>query len=265
MKRLTTNKALWLVAVVIFCAAISLSIATAEDKKYVPDPQITSQISANPDIIYEKLIESMNTLLDNPASLTIDLTPYDQEASSLGRFRKVVVKTSRGKIDNLFLHQADIEFEDVQLDTTKLLKEEKIDPVSMKNINMDVRIKQTDLNQFLDEKSKSIKVNRPKIVIQKDSMELSGSTKYGMVKVEFWARGKLSVKKDTREIWFHSQTMKVNRMTMPRSFVGMIIRKINPVLNLEKFPFKLNLDEINLTPGEMHFTSHRKGTSSVKN
>lgn len=254
-----TDRFLRLVSVMIFFPFfLSYSPVMASNASYTPDPVITEQIASNPGIIEEKLILSMNKLLENPASLSILLTPYDAESTSLGRFKKVNVHTFRGKVDNLTLHQADIEFEDVQLDTRKLLLEEKIDPVSMSNINMDVRIRQADLNQFLDSKSKSIKVNNPRIELYPNAMELSGSTKYGMVKVEFWGTGSLSIK-DQKEIWFHASKMKVNRLTMPRSFVGMIVKKINPVLNLEKFPFKLNLGSIEITKGEMHFTSSRKG------
>lgn len=231
----------------------------ANNASYTPDPDITARIASNPSIIEEKLVSSMNKILDNPASLSIILTPGSAEDTSLGKFKKVVVHTAQGKIDNLTLHRADIEFEDVQLDTRKLLEEEKIDPVSMSNINMDVLVKETDLNAFLEAKSKSIKVDRPRIKLTPGIMELSGSAKYGMVKVEFWATGELSVK-DSREIWFHARKMKVNRMAMPRSFIGMIVKKINPVLNLDKFPFKLNLDAIVLNNGEMHFTSFRKGS-----
>lgn len=237
------------------------SVAMANNASYTPIPEITAQIASNPQIIHEKLVSSMNKLLENPASLSITLTPYNDKETSLGKFQKVVVHTSRGKVDNLFLHQANIEFEDVQLDTTKLIIEEKIDPVVMSNINMDVIIKESDLNLFLDAKSKSIKVDHPKIVLNKGKMELSGSTKYGMVKVEFWATGGLEVK-DKREIWFHASRMKVNRMAMPRSFIGIIVKKINPVLNLDKFPFKLNLDAINISDNEMHFTSYRKGSKN---
>ncbi|EKD80899.1 MAG: hypothetical protein ACD_39C02103G0001 [uncultured bacterium] len=250
---------------VIFAAAIfvfSASTSGAEEKDYIPDPAITARIAENPQIIHEKLTSSMNKLLDNPATLTITITPYSEYGDKdciEGRFKKVVVHTSRGQVEKLFLHQADIEFEDVQLDTKKLLEEDKIDPVSMKNINMDVIIKETDMNSFLAAKSKDIKVSNPKIKLLPNIMELSGSTKYGMVKVEFWATGKLSVM-EGKEIHFHASRMKVNRMTMPRSFVGMIIKKINPVLNLDKFPFKLNLREIKITRGEMNFTSYRKGS-----
>jgi len=234
----------------------------AENGDYQPDPAITAKIAENPGIIHEKLTSSMNKLLDNPATLTIEITPYSEPGDkdcTEGRFKKVVVKTSRGQVEKLYLHKADIEFEDVQLDTKKLLEEDKIDPVSMKNINMDVIIKESDMNSFLDAKSRSIKVSNPRIKLLPDVMELSGITKYGMVRVDFWATGKLSVK-DGREIHFYASRMKVNRMTMPRSFVGMIVKKINPVLNLDKFPFKLNLKEIKITRGEMNFTSYRKGT-----
>lgn len=234
----------------------------AETNDYQPDPAITAKIAENPGIIHEKLTSAMNKLLDNPATLTIEITPYSEPGDkdcTEGRFKKVVVKTSRGQVEKLYLHQADIEFEDVQLDTKKLLEEDKIDPVSMKNINMDVIIKESDMNSFLDAKSKSIKVSDPRIKLLPDVMELSGITKYGMVRVDFWATGKLAVK-DGREIHFYASRMKVNRMTMPRSFVGMIVKKINPVLNLDKFPFKLNLKDIKITRGEMNFTSYREGT-----
>lgn len=237
-------------------------IARAGEKEYQSDPAITARIAENPGIIHEKLISAMNKLLDNPATLTIDITPYTEpgdEDCTEGRFKRVVVKTSRGQVEKLYLHRADIEFEDVQLDTKKLLEEDKIDPVSMKNINMDVIIKEADMNSFLESKSKSIKVSRPRINLLPDTMELSGATKYGMVRVDFWATGKLSVV-EGKEIHFYASRMKVNRMTMPRTFVGMIVKKINPVLSLDKFPFKLNLKEIRITQGEMNFTSYREGS-----
>ncbi len=237
------------------------SMLCADNASFTPDPEITAKIASDPGIIEKKLISSMNKILENPASLSIVLTPINAENTARGRFKKVSVHTARGSVDNLALNRADIDFEDVQLDTTKLLNEEKIDPVSMSNIYMDVSVLEADLNKFVEAKSKSIKVDRPRIEISSGSMRLSGSTRYGLVKVEFWATGELSVK-DQREIWFHARKMKVNRMTMPRSFVGMIVKKINPVLNLEKFPFKLNLDAIELNAGEMHFTSFRKGSQN---
>lgn len=251
-----------LTMLVLIAVLLNTAVSGADENNYSPDPAITARIAENPQLIHEKLTSSMNKLLDNPATLTIEITPYSSPGDKdciEGRFKKVVVKTSQGKVEKLLLHKADIEFEDVQLDTKKLLEEDKIDPVSMKNINMDVIIRETDMNSFLEAKSKEIKVNNPKVKLLPDIMELSGSTKYGMVKVEFWATGKLSVV-EGREIHFHASRMKVNRMTMPRSFVGMIIKKINPVLNLDKFPFKLNLKEIKITRGEMNFTSYRKGS-----
>ena len=249
-----------LITVVITCVANSAW--GVDEKDYQPDPAITARIAEYPQIIHEKLTSAMNKLLENPASLSIVITPYigygDKDHIE-GRFKKVEVHTSRGQVEKLYLHKADIEFEDVQLDTKKLLEEDKIDPVSMKNINMDVIIKETDMNDFLEAKSKSIKVHKPRIKMLPDNIELSGATKYGMVRVEFWATGRLSVI-EGREIHFNASSMKVNRMTMPRSFVGMIIKKINPVLNLDKFPFKLNLREIKVESGQMNFTSYRKGT-----
>lgn len=238
---------------------VILCSASAEEKIFVPDPKITAQIASNPAIIHEQLIKSMRKILIDPATLTINITEYGAKETSLGHFEKIEVFTSRGSVDNLVLDKADIEFEDVTLDTGKLLREDKIDPVKMKNINMDVVIKEKDLNSFLDAKSKSIKVNNPHVDMKPGKIELSGSAKYGMVKVRFWATGSFTIQK-SKEIWFHARRMKINHMAMPRSFTGMIVKKINPVFDLKKFPFKLNLSEIRIDDNSMVFTSFRKGT-----
>ena len=248
-------------AILIFYTSPSLMAGNAS---YTPDPAITAQIASNPGIIQEKLELSMKKLLNNPATLSIILTPYeDPEMATLGKFKKVYVHTSRGNIDNIILAKANIDFEEVQLDTKKLLIEEKIDPVSMTNINMDVVVKESDLNAFLRAKSKDIKVRNPRVRMKPGKLELSGSAKYKFVKVKFWATGGFSVK-DSKEIWFHAKRMKINHMAMPRSFVGMIVKQINPVMDLNKFPFKLNLSEIRINRGEMNFTSFRKGKKKKK-
>ncbi|GAB4268737.1 MAG: hypothetical protein Kow0029_04240 [Candidatus Rifleibacteriota bacterium] len=235
------------------------ALIAQNEEKYVRDPDITAQIAANPKIIHEQLIKSMRKILENPATLTIEIDEYDLTSTSLGHFKKIRVKTSRGEVDNLILDKADIEFEDVTLNTTKLLKQDKIDPVEMKNINMDVVIKESDMNSFLNAKSRSIKVNNPRVKMKPGAIELSGEAKYGLVKVKFWATGIFSIKK-AKEIWFHAKRMKINHMSMPRSFTGMIVKKINPVFDLDKFPFRLNLSEIRIDNGKMVFTSFRKGT-----
>lgn len=247
---------------IIFGIFLLLSTGTliaANDKKYIEDPEITAQIASDPSIIHSQLVKSMNKIVENPATLTINIHEYDAEHTARGKFKKIEVFTSRGMVDNLILEKAEIEFEDVLLDTSKLLKEEKIDPVEMKNINMHVVIKESDLNNFLEAKSKSIKVNNPRVDMKNGSIELSGSAKYGFAKVKFWATGKFNIE-NSKEIWFHARRMKINHMAMPRSFTGMIVRKINPVFDLDKFPFKLTLNEIRIENNTMIFTSYRKGT-----
>lgn len=244
-----------IILIILIQVLFSLTAQAGESEKtYCPDPVITAMIASNPALIEEKIKAAMNKVLNNPATLTIEITYGTLEETSLGIFDKVIVKTSRGNVENLILDKADVEFIDVQLDTKKLFDKEKLEPVELNDIFMDVTIKEEDLNSFVIAKSKSIKVDRPKIVLKRNIMELSGSTKYGILRADFLATGNLSVK-NKQEIWFYSRTINLNRMTMPRSFVGMLTRKINPILNLKSFPFKLNLKTINIVPGLIEFTS----------
>lgn len=235
---------------------MSGSLCGAEKKDWKPDPEVTAMIASNPELIGLKLDIAMRKQLENPASLTIEIDYIDVKSASVGKLARVFIDTSRGQADGLVLHHAKTEFLEVQLDTTKLIKEEKIDTISVKSINMDVIILEPDLNAFLADRAAKIRVRNPAVQLGTDSMRLSGSTKYGIMRVDFWAEGSLSVK-DRREIWFHARKMKLNRMTMPRAFVGSIVRKINPILDLQKLPFQLNLEEILVKQGMIQFTSFK--------
>ncbi|MFZ2960721.1 MAG: DUF2993 domain-containing protein [Candidatus Ozemobacteraceae bacterium] len=223
---------------------------------WTPDPEITSQLASTPELFSQKLDAAMRELLHNPSTLTIQLVPINASESAVGHFQKISVFVARGEAEKLVLEKADTEFIDVQLNTTKLLKEGKVDTIKVTSINMDVTILQSDLNAFLQAKCKSIGVDDPKVEMASGTLVLSGSTKYSFVKVKFWATGVLSVH-DTKAIWFHPKKIKVNGFGMPRPFIGSIVKRINPVLNLEKFPFQLNLKTIIVEPGVLRLSSFR--------
>ncbi len=225
---------------------------------WTPDPEITALIASNPDLLDQKILQSMANLLNNPKRLEIKVARYDPVETSRGHLKEVRVITEGALIDNLTLATATIDFFDVTLDTTKLFKDLKLQTVEVKNIDMDVILIESDLNAFLAAKARKIKVDDPKIELKPGHIELSGSTKYSFVKVKFWATGVFAVV-DSKQVWFHPKKLKVNHMTMPRAFVGTIVKKINPVLNLEKFPFRLNLKEIRIEQGALHFTSFQNG------
>ena len=253
MKRI--NVVIFVVALLSFISSSNIWAKGVEiEENYVPNPAITAMIASNPQIIDDKLRSAMLKEVEDPASITIQITHISPEDTALGRFKRIYVHAYRSTVEKVIIDSAKIEFLDVQLNTQKLIEHEKIRPVNKCTINMDVIVKETDLNNFLQVKAKKIKVDHPKVKMTENSMELSGSTKYGIVKVEFWAKGNFSIK-DDKEIWFHASKMKVNRISMPRSFIGAIIKKINPLMNFKKFSFDVNLEQIKITNGQIRITS----------
>lgn len=263
MSRQTAMSIFPFALVIILCLAVAPRLAWAERPSgpavasWTPDPEVTARLASDPGLLERQLNLAMRKILKDPATLTITITTRDPVARSRGFVDLISVREARGNVDNLVLERADIDFHDVQLDTAKLVKEEKIDVVQVKNIDMNVTILEADLNAFLVAKSKGIRVDHPRVDLRPGKMELQGSTRYGFVKVRFWASGGFSIH-DGQEIWFHARSMKMNNLSMPRAFIGTIVKKINPVLNLKKFPFRLNLKEIRIEQGAIHFTSSEK-------
>lgn len=241
-------------------ASMSVPTATCSGRlaSWTPDPVVTAELASSPLLLKQKLEEAMRLVVKDPKLLDIRIVEYSPDYTSRGRLKQVIVNTEGGEIDGLILHRASFDFDDVQLDTTKLLRETKIDTIAVCNIDMDVLILESDMNAYLGEKARNIKVDNPRVELATGQLILSGSTKYSLVKVNFWANGNFEVR-NSREIWFHARKLKLNSMSMPRAFVGTIIKRINPVLNLEKFPFRLNLKEIRIEKGALHFISTRKG------
>ncbi|MBP7632932.1 DUF2993 domain-containing protein [Candidatus Ozemobacteraceae bacterium] len=241
-------------------ASATVPTATCSEKlaSWTPDPAVTAELASSPQLLKQKLEEAMRVVVKNPKLLDIRIVEYSPDYTNRGRLKQVVVNTEGGEIDGLILHRASFDFDDVQLDTTKLVREAKIDTIAVCNIDMDVLILESDLNAYLGEKARNIKVDNPRVELATGQLILSGSTKYSLVKVNFWANGNFEVR-NSQQIWFHARKLKLNSMSMPRAFVGTIIKRINPVLNLEKFPFRLNLKEIRIEKGALHFISTRKG------
>lgn len=225
-------------------------------KVFEPDPLVAVEIGKNPKLVEEKLHAAMIKLLNNPKILEITVIPIDPESTKQGKFSHIKIHTENGTVDNMLLSKADVDFEEVHLNTTKLIREDNIETINVKSINMDVIVKEADLNSFLRAKAKKIKVDDPKVEMSPGKIKLSGSTRYSFVKVKFWATGVFQVNHG-KDIWFHPKKLKVNSMVMPRAFVGTIVKRINPVLNLEKFPFRLNLRKIEILDRALRFTSSR--------
>ncbi|HOT27368.1 MAG TPA: DUF2993 domain-containing protein [Candidatus Ozemobacteraceae bacterium] len=244
----------------VLAASASVPTATCSERlaSWTPDPAVTAELASSPQLLKQKLEEAMRAVVKDPKLLDIRIVEYSPEYTSRGRLKQVIVNTEGGEVDGLILHRASFNFDDVQLDTTKLLREAKIDTIAVCNIDMDVLILESDMNAYLGEKARKIKVDNPRVELATGQLILSGSTKYSLVKVNFWATGNFEVR-DSQQIWFHAKKMKLNSMSMPRAFIGTIIKRINPVLNLEKFPFRLNLKEIRIEKGALHFISTRKG------
>ncbi len=229
-----------------------------DPKDYHPDPYFMKLIANYPTLVERKIDRAMRKYLNNPQTLLLNFTPLSEAETLQGRYARIFVKVGRGSADHLVVEDAEFEFLDVLLDINKLMREDKIDTVTVKSINMNVRITESDLNAFLKQKAKKIKVDNPKAELQKGTITVSGSTKYGFMKVVFWATGNFSVHQ-AREIYFYAKKVRVNGMTMPRGFVGSLVKKINPIMNLDKFPFQLNLQEIRIEPGLLLFSSSRAG------
>ena len=238
-------------------AAADRSPAKPLPASWTADPEITARLASDPALFSKSLDEAMRKLLSNPASLVIELEPIDPVESSLGHFNRVTVKVTRGETEGLVLDKADTEIFDVQINTTKLIRETKVETVKVREINMDVSILEPDLNGFLEAKAKKISVDDPHVAMKGGLLTLSGATKYSFMKVKFWATGALQVYKE-REIWFHPRKIKINGLTMPRAFVGSLVKRINPVLNLKKFPFQINLKTISVEKGVMRISSREE-------
>jgi len=202
--------------------------------------------------IEKHIYHSMGKLLNNPKSLIIDMEKISIFKEKIS-IKKVELKIKDANFDSLNIDNGLIVFTELEINKNELLKNNHIKIISSEKIDLKVEISELSLDNYVKAKSKKIKVRKPRVRLNRGRIHLFGTFVWKIGRISFNASGKLEVKKN--KIYFRPSKFKINRMNLPGYLVRSSIKKINPILDMEKFPFNTELKYIKINDKKMIVSS----------
>ncbi len=216
---------------------------------------IKKEFASNPGLIDLQLKSCLDDLLNNPRYLGYASAGLDFSAESNEIFfDSISIRLNDALFDSLNVETASIDISSISFDAAALFVNGKLRVKTQKDISAEIKMAENDLNEYLKYKAEKIKVRRPYVKFDNEKLLLGGNMKYGVFIIKFDAAGVFKIVDGTK-IHFDVKKLEVNKMRMPGNFVRKIIFQINPIMDLEKFPFKLEMKSITVLDKYLIFSS----------
>ncbi len=216
---------------------------------------IKKEFAVNPAIIDLHLKSRLDELLHFPQYLGYNSSGLNfSESSSEIYFDSLSIKLNNALFDSLNVETASIDINKISFDAVALFLNGRLRVKTQKEISAEIKMAESDLNEYLKFKAEKIKVRRPYVKFNNEKLMLGGNVKYGVFVIKFDAAGVFKIVEGTK-IHFDIKKLEVNRMRMPGNFVRKIISQINPIMDLDKFPFKLVMKSITVSDKYLIFSS----------
>jgi hypothetical protein len=216
---------------------------------------VKKESAKDPGLIGSHLKARLLVLLNNPERLDFSAEglSFDPENNDIS-YETISINLKNALFDALNVETASIDIKNISFDAFALFAQGRLRVRSQREIAAHINVAEDDLNAYLKTKAEKIKVRKPYVRFEGEKLLLGGTFKYGIFVIKFDATGVFKIVEDTK-IHFDIKRLEVNQMRMPSNFVRKVILKINPIMDLEKFPFKLVMKTIAVSGKYLIFSS----------
>jgi hypothetical protein len=216
---------------------------------------VKKEYGKDPGFIGSHLKSRLDTLLNGPERLDFfaEGLKFDVENNDIS-YDTISISLKNALFDALNVETAYIDIKNISFDAFALFALGRLRVLSQREIAAHINVAEDDLNAYLKDKAEKIKVRKPYVRFEGEKLLLGGTFKYGIFVIKFGATGVFKIVEDTK-IHFDIKRLEVNQMRMPSNFVRKVILKINPIMDLEKFPFKLVMKTIAVSGKYLIFSS----------
>lgn len=216
---------------------------------------VKKEYGKDPGLIGTHLKSRLNALLNSPERLDLSaeglkFAPENNDIS----YETISINLKNALFDALNVETASIDIKNISFDAFALFAQGRLRVLSQQEIAAHINVAEDDLNAYLKNKAEKIKVRKPYVRFAGEKLVLGGTFKYGIFVIKFDATGIFKIVEDTK-VHFDIKRLEVNQMRMPSNFVRKVILKINPIMDLEKFPFKLVMKTIAVSGKHLIFSS----------
>jgi len=177
-------------------------------------------------------------------SLSLKIEPFESgNWTEKGRFKSIVAEAEEADVDDLKIDWIRVKLFDVRLNLEALFEHHLVKVVSAQNNMFSARISESAINRFLAKRNKRLKIKNLRVDFKGSKVEATGVYNLWGLGNKVKVLGYFQVKSG-RLLYFFVEKAWVNGIPLPAGQVRNLMRKMNPVLNLEKVVFQPNLRNV---------------------
>ncbi len=183
-------------------------------------------------------IDSLGNVTPRPASITVEFEMDEVP----GFFKTIRVLCREIKYYKLTISSAVFEFPNCKLNMDEL-EQGKVRFEKLPNLKIETNVSEQDILKVFDLYARSRNLQDLKLSLDKKRITLRGYYKKGFLTVYFKVFGKTRLV-SPKVIDFRCNRLTLNGIPIPRSSIGSIFSKINPVFDATKTWLNLSIDKV---------------------
>lgn len=164
----------------------------------------------------------------------------------LGKIDDLEIKGEDIKIGELNLKEIKGKLKDVSVDVPSLFSSRKIKISKIETSQIQMEIKEEDLQEYLRQDKDFRKM---KIKLKEGRVEIIGIVEILGVKLPTTVEGNFRIEENL--IRFVGKRLKLNQRQLPDDLAEMVLKKVNPVIDLSAFSLPLKIKEIEIKEGKI--------------
>jgi len=159
-------------------------------------------------------------------------------------------------VEGLKFRNLELSFGRTEISLSALLNEGKVRILKSETGSVvDMEITEGDLNTFLRNEAERLKIQEPLVELREEgNLLFRGRCHWWFADASFSTLGKFELRGD-KEIHFTPSRVAISEMSMPSFMVAKLVRRINPILSLQKFPLGISLGGIEIRKGLLRIFS----------
>lgn len=191
-------------------------------------------------------IRSRMTHLWKVQNLRIAVTPHPGNAGmDKGAFKQIKVTADSVTVDGVKMTQVLMQAQDLVLDLPRLQTRNDVKVLRRGSDRIHAKVSEADLNRALTFKKNRIENMR--IKLGQGNLVITGKYRFGLA-TNFMAQGRLECP-DGYRISFIPTKASVGGLPLPTAPLRTLLKKINPLLDLQKIPMSPKVDRLIVQPG----------------
>lgn len=176
-----------------------------------------------------------------------------------GLFSEVYMDLKGVVIENLRLDSLTVQMRGVQFNEPSQWKEGNVECKDAISVLASAKMLESDINKSIESKSfgkKDEHWHDMSMKITPKGLGGRGYYKYSILDILIEIDSKLKIVKN-KELWLDNPQLRVNKLDVPDYVTKKALTKIQPLVNLKKFPLPLSLNKVELKNGEATLSSKK--------